>query len=105
MSMRFTRKSSLQRVLDTIDHSLEAANDVRPALRHLGSVSAGKSSGRRLVESIGHSLPKRPGLPKLGSGKARKAGLIAAGSFAGLTAGSAGISSLRRRSERARDDS
>jgi hypothetical protein len=36
--------------------------------------------------------------------KARKAGLIAGG-VAGLTAGSAGISSLRRRLEGARDDS
>ena len=34
-----------------------------------------------------------------GSSKARRAGLIAAGGAVGLTAGSAGISSLRRRSE------
>lgn len=105
--MRLTRKSNLQRVLDTIDQSLEAANDVRPALRHLGSVNVGKGSrpGQRLLETVSHSLGKKPGLSDLGSTKARKAGLIAAGSVAGLTAGSAGISSLRRRSERARDDS
>jgi hypothetical protein len=41
------------------------------------------------------------GLPDIGSGKGRKAGLIAAGSLAGLTAASAGISSLRRQRERA----
>ena len=44
-------------------------------------------------------------LPRIGSTKARKAGLIAAGSVAGLTATSAGISSLRRRSERTRAES
>ena len=40
-----------------------------------------------------------------GSGKALKAGLIAAGGLAGLTAGSAGISSLRHHREGAGDDS
>jgi len=39
------------------------------------------------------------------SGKAVKTGLIAAGSFAGLTAGSAVISSLRHRTGRGRDHS
>jgi hypothetical protein len=39
------------------------------------------------------------------SGRTRKAGLIAAGSVAGLTAGSAAISSLRRRHDSAGDDS
>lgn len=43
-------------------------------------------------------------LPGLGSDNARRAGLIAA-AVTGLTAGSAGISSLRRRNEGARDDS
>lgn len=37
--------------------------------------------------------------------KAVKAGLIAAGGLAGLTAGSASISSLRRKREGASDDS
>ena len=37
--------------------------------------------------------------PSVGSSKATKTGLIAAGSIAGLTAVSAGISSLRRRNE------
>ncbi|MDQ5831576.1 MAG: hypothetical protein M3550_00765 [Actinomycetota bacterium] len=46
----------------------------------------------------------KSGLPGAGSGRAKKAGLIAGG-LAGLTAGSAGISSLRRRKEGARDGS
>lgn len=103
--MRFARKSNLQKVLDTIEGSLDAVNEVRPALRHLGSVNVGKGPGQRLVDTVSHSLGKKPAILNLGSTNARKAGLIAAGSFAGLTAGSAGISSLRRRSERARDDS
>ena len=69
----FNRKSQLQRLLETVNDSLDA------------STSAIK--------------------PRLASGdsaKTLKAGLIAAGSLAGLTAASAGISSLRRRSEGAR---
>jgi hypothetical protein len=104
--MRIGRKSTTQRLLDTIDHSLQVANDVRPALSHLGSVKPGKSksTSRRLVDTVTGSL----GAPKvkgLGSGKARKTGLIVAGSVAGLTAGSAGISSLRRRSQGTNEDS
>jgi hypothetical protein len=64
----FNRKSELERLLDTVNDSLDAL-----------------SGGLR-------------------KGKIRKAGLIAGG-LAGLTAGSAGISSLRRRTEGARDDS
>jgi len=45
------------------------------------------------------------GLGNLPSSKATKAGLIAAGGVAGLTAASAGISSLRRRSEEATNNS
>jgi len=102
--MRIGRKSTTQRLLDTIDHSLQVANDVRPALGHLGSVKPGKSTSRRLVDTVTGSL----GAPKIkgrGSGKARKTGLIVAGSVAGLTAGSAGISSLRRRSQGTNEDS
>jgi hypothetical protein len=66
-----------------------------------------KNQLERLLDAVDDALDipneiKR--LPKGGSGKALKAGLIAAG-VAGLTAGSAGISSLRRRKEGARDDS
>jgi hypothetical protein len=71
----FNRKSPLQRLLDTVNDSLDA------------STSGIKSR-----------------LPSGDSAKTLTAGLIAAGSLAGLTAASAGISSLRRRSEGARDE-
>jgi hypothetical protein len=55
-----------------------------------------KSERERLVDSISESLGElRDGLTK---SRLLKAGLIAGG-LAGLTAGSAGISSLRRRNE------
>jgi hypothetical protein len=69
------RKSPLQRVLGTVGDSLDAIGDAKPKL------------------------------PQVGSEKARKAGVIAAGSLAGLTAGSAAISSLRRRIDGAHNDS
>lgn len=71
----FNRKSQLQRLLETVNDSLDTSSGIKS------------------------------GLPGAGSGKALKTGLIAAGGLAGLTAGSAGISSLRRRSEGAKDDS
>jgi hypothetical protein len=72
----FKRKSRLQRLLATVEDSFAA-----PIAKRL-------------------RLPARP------SGKTAKAGLVAAGGLTGLTAGSAGISSLRRaRSEEAEDDS
>ena len=68
-----------------------------------------KSKLQRLLEAAGDSLNVPSGvkssLPDLNAGKGLKRGLIAAGGLAGLTAGSAGISSLRRRKEGARDDS
>ena len=68
----------------------------------------GKSRPQRLLKTINKSLrvPSgiKSGLPDVGSGKAMKAGLITAGGLAGLTAGSAGISSLRRHREATRDD-
>jgi hypothetical protein len=67
-----------------------------------------KSQLQRLIDTVNDSLDVPSGmkfdLPGGGSGKALKAGLMAAGGLAGLTAGSAGISSLRRR-EGASDDS
>jgi hypothetical protein len=66
-----------------------------------------KSQMQRALETFTDSLDVPSGvksLPDVGSSKALKVGLIAAGGLAGLTAGSAGISSLRRR-EGARDDS
>jgi hypothetical protein len=56
-----------------------------------------KSQLQRLLGKL--SLPYRP------SSKTVKVGAITAGGLAGLTAGSAGISSLRRRAEGAEDDS
>ena len=82
----FNRKSQLQRLLETVNDSLDAPGGIR-----LGVPGGLGSSGKAL----------RDALP---TDKALKAGLIAGG-LAGLTAGSAGISSLRRRKEGARDDS
>lgn len=71
----FSRKSTLQRFLDTVGDQLEGATDVKPDLSAMRS------------------------------GKAVRSGLIAAGSVAALTAGSAAISSLRDRIDRGREDS
>lgn len=79
----FNRKSKVERLLETVNDSLETVAGLAAA--------SGVGSGRTLKDA----LPKD---------KARKAGLIAGG-VAGLTAGSAGISSLRRRLEGARNDS
>jgi hypothetical protein len=73
--MRLRKKSPLERMVRTVGDSLDAATDAK--LR----------------------------VPDVSSRKARRTGLIAAVSAVGLTAGSAGISSLRRRSEAERDDS
>jgi hypothetical protein len=68
-----------------------------------------KTSLQRFLDSVNDTLDVPDGfrfdLPGGGSGKALKVGLIAVGSLAGLTAGSAGISSLRHHKEGARDDS
>jgi hypothetical protein len=62
-----------------------------------------KSRPQRLLDTVKKSIPLPSGipsgLPAVGSGKAGKASLIAAGSLAGLTAASAGVSSLRRQRE------
>jgi hypothetical protein len=79
----FNRKSKMERLLETVNDSLETVAGLAAA--------SGVGSGRTLKDA----LPKD---------KARTAGLIAGG-VAGLTAGSAGISSLRRRLEGARNDS
>lgn len=76
------RKNTLHRVLDTVSDSLDVPSN-NPSIRPV-MPSASKLKAR---------LPH---------GKAVKAGAIAAG-LAGLTATSAGISSLRRRSEGARE--
>ena len=102
--MHLGRKSSAQRLLDTLDQSMKVVQDVRPALEHLGSATRGRSTGQKMLDSMTRSVTPSK-MPRIGSSKARKAGLIAAGSVAGLTAGSAGISSLRRSSAGAREDS
>ena len=65
-----------------------------------------KRRSQRLLETV-KNVPSgiKSSLPDVGSSKAMKAGLITAGGLAGLTAGSAGLSSLRRHSEGASDDS
>lgn len=71
----FSKKNQLQRLLETVEDSFDGPTN---------------AEGRR--------RGVRPG-------KALKASLFAAGGLAALTAGSAGITSLRRRMEGARDDS
>lgn len=68
-----------------------------------------KSRPKRLLATVQDALAapfsKRIGLPVRPSDKTVKVGLIAAGGLTGLTAGSAGVSALRRRSEGAEDAS
>jgi hypothetical protein len=73
--MRLRKKSRMERILQTLGDSLDAATDAKVSV------------------------------PDVSSSKTRRAGLIAAVSAVGLTAGSAGISALRRRSEAGRDAS
>ena len=77
------RKSRLQRALGAAGDSLDMRGGIKSAV-------PGVSPGKAVKAAF--------------SGKPLKAGLIA-GSLAGLTAGSAGISARRRRDEGARDDS
>jgi hypothetical protein len=88
------RKSRLQRLLDTVNDSLDVPSGIKFGL-------PGGGSGNALKVGLPQGKALKAGLPQ---GKALRAGLIAGG-LAGLTAGSAGISSLRRRQEGARDDS
>jgi hypothetical protein len=81
----FSRKSQLQRLLETVTDSLDTSRGSK-----LG-VPGGFGSSKALKDALPND-------------KAVKAGLVAGG-LAGLTAGSAGISSLRRRREGARNDS
>ena len=81
----FKRKSPIERLGDSIK---DALGSNRTNLSVPGAGSAGKA--------LRDALPDKD--------KAMKAGLVAGGLTA-LTAASAGISSLRRRQEGARDDS
>jgi hypothetical protein len=66
-----------------------------------------KTRLQRLRKTVTNSLDMpsgiKSGMPRVGSDKALKTGLIAAGGLAALTAGSAGISSLRRQWDGATD--
>jgi hypothetical protein len=92
----FKRKSPIQRLGDNIKDSLDPSGTN-------SSVSRLGSAGKALKDALpnkGKNL--KAALPE--KDKALKAGL-AAGGITALTAASAGISSLRRRQEGARDDS
>jgi hypothetical protein len=88
------RKTRLQRVLGTIGDSLDVPSAIKSGIPSAGS-------GR--VPKV--PLPKLPALKAdVPRDKAVRAGVVAGG-LVGLTAGSAGISAVRRRTEEARDDS
>ena len=89
--MKFlNRKSKLERLLETVGDSLDPANVLK------GALSDGLGSGKPLKDD---GLPTGKRLKAvIPRGRALKAGLVAGG-LAGLTAGSAGVSSLRRRRE------
>jgi hypothetical protein len=89
------RKSNLERLLETVSDSLDAANVLKAALPD------GLRSGKTLKEALPTGKSLKAVVPR---GRALKAGLVAGG-LAGLTAGSAGISSLRRRGEGAAGNS
>jgi hypothetical protein len=88
------RKSRLQRLLESVNDSLNVRSGIATSLPSRGS-------GHTLKGALPNGKDLKAAVPK---DKALKAGLIASG-VAGLTAGSAGISSLRRRTEGATDDS
>ena len=81
----FNRKSQSERLLEKVNASLEVATRIKSEL----------PSGAEVGKALSGVVPK---------GTALKAGLLAGG-LAGLTAGSAAVSSLRTRKEGARDDS
>ncbi len=79
------RKSQMQRLLDTVNDSLDALKPSTSKSRPTSKIKAhlpGAGSGGALPAALSKD-------------KAMKAGLVA-GSLAGLTAASAGISTLRR---------
>jgi len=83
------RKSKLERLLETVGDSLDPANVLK------GALSDGLGSGQPLKNGLPTGSRLKAMTPR---GSVLKAGLVAGG-LAGLTAGSAGISSLRRRRE------
>ncbi len=93
------RKSKLQRLVETVAESLDVPTAIR--FGQSSGTRFGLPSGIKSLPGVGSRHAIRAGLPQ---GNALKAGVVAGG-LAGLAAGSAGISSLRRRNEEARDDS
>ena len=85
----FNRKSKLEQLLETVGDSLDPANVLK------GALSDGLGSGQPRKDGLPTGRSLKAVMPR---GRALKAGLVAGG-LAGLTAGSAGISSLRRRRE------
>lgn len=94
----FNRKSPLERVLGTVTDVIDVVD---------GSARAIPGRPRRSrrfkvpMPSAGSSHARKLAVPR---DQAMRAGVVAGG-LAGLTAGSAGISSLRRRRGEARGDS
>jgi hypothetical protein len=80
----FNRKNQVQRLLDSAIDALAPQRGIKARL-------SGPDSAARLKDAVSKDT-------------AAKAGVVAGG-LAGLTAASAGISSIRRRREGARDDS
>jgi hypothetical protein len=88
-------KSKREQLLETVADSLD------PVKLYKTVFPDGLPSGETLKEALPTSESLKSVVPR---DRALKAGLVAGG-LAGLTAGSAGISSLRRRREEAADDS
>jgi hypothetical protein len=89
----FKRKSPIQRLGDNLKDSLDPSG-TNSSLGSVGKALKGALPNKG--KNLKAALPEKD--------KALKAGL-AAGGLTALTAASAGISSLRRRQEGARDDS
>ena len=89
------RKSKRERLLETVADSLDPVKLIKTVFPD------SLASGNTLKEALPTSGSLKAVMPR---DRALKAGLVAGG-LAGLTAGSAGISSLRRRREEAAGDS
>jgi hypothetical protein len=83
---------------------------VKAPSMHVKAPFRRKSTLRRLVDSVSDQVGDvashvTPDLHSMKPGKGVKKGLITAGGVAGLTVGSAAISSMRQRKDRERSDS
>ena len=102
--MHLGRKSSAQRLLDTLDQSMKVVQDVRPALEHLGSATSGKSTGQRMLDSLSRSVTPSK-MPRIGIEQGPQGRTHRGRQRRRAHRGQCGISSLRRRSEGSREDS